>query len=186
MTAPVLTFSKGYSLRQKEVAMSRYAAVIRLLLDNPHYTRQIHGALLAGMARHGLVSNHLAREVTAKGRAWYAAYDGLIADPSEVTMLTLPASRRGPAKAKPNTPTTILKTMTEHPDVWLFIHRPALDKLSPIPFYLLTWLGAHTTVRTIDAIAAGVGWSAEAVSIALRAIRDAGYTVDIVGESAAD
>lgn len=195
MTA--LTFPKTYTLKQKTRAMSKYAAAIRLLQSDPAAIARIHGTMAAGMARHGLLSNHFPRTVTPFGSEWAADYDGPIADVSEITPdENAPRGSRyranrvdvskGLFRGGHPTGHSGTSTIMMSPRNWIFVHIPALQKLEPYPFYLLAWLGSHRDTRTVDAIASAVGWSAEAVSIALRAIRDAGYTVDIVGESAAD
>ena len=180
MTSPTLAFSKNFSLGQRARAMARYAAAVRLLQADPANIARIHGTMAGGMVRYRLLTNTTPRRLTPFALEWIAAYKGKVASVDEVTAWCQPPSPK-PVKAP-----SILATMADHPELWLFIHRPALDKLRPTPFWLLTWLGAHRDTRPVDAIASAVGWSAEAVSIALRAIRDAGYTVDIVGESAAD
>lgn len=185
MTAPTLHFGRGYSLAKIARAEARYAAALRYLLDNPHNTSEVNGNLQAALARHGLMTAFYPRTITAAGRAWLDAYTGPLAPFAEILVSTVTKERKRPGRYR-HTPSTMLATMLEHPDVWLFLHKPALDKLSPRPFWLLAWMSANTTVRTVSDIAAAVGWSAEAVSIALRAIRDAGYTVDVAGESAAD
>lgn len=197
MTAPTLAFPKTYTLRQKTHAMSRYAAVIRLLQSDPAAIARVHGTMAASMARHGLLTDHFPRTVTPLGIKWVDAYDGPVADVTEITPdenarrgSRYRANRidvsKGMFRGGKPTGQSGTSTIMMSPRNWIFVHIPALQKLEPYPFWLLAWLGSHRDVRTVDAIVAAVGWSAEAVSIALRAIRDAGYVVDVVGESAAD
>lgn len=185
MNVPTLSFGRGYSLAKIARAQSRYAAALRYLLDHPGKTTEVNGNLQAALARHDLMTSVYPRTVTSKGRTWLDAYTGPVAPLSDILVSHVTNGRKRPGRYR-YTPSTMLATMAEHPELWLFIHRPALDKLPPCPFWLLTWLGAHRDVRTVDGIASAVGWSMDAVRIALRAIRDAGYTVEVAGESAAD
>ena len=186
MTAPVLAFGLGYSQAEKDRLQSRYAAALRYLLDHPDNALEVNGNVMKGLARHGLVTATIPRTVTPAGQAWAAAYDGPIAPCDDILVSYVTRSRKRPGRYQNPVITSILNQIASAPHLWLFVHRPALDKLAPRPFWLLSWLSAHRDTRTVDAIASAVGWSAEAVAIALRAIRDAGYVVDIVGESAAD
>lgn len=185
MTSPTLAFSKNFSLGQRKRAMARYAAVIRLLQADPAAITRVHGTTTGGMARYGLMTNTTPRRLTPFALEWITAYTGPVVPLDDVTAWGSPAPVRKPAPQS-NPIVSILTQMVAAPHTWIHVHAPAIDALTPEAFWLMCWLQRHRECVTLSDIALEVGWSAEAVSIALRAIRDAGYVVDVVGESAAD